>query len=195
MSPAGTSKFGPICLHNSVIKLWQNLIISLSDFPLGLKSEPPLPPPIGKPVKEFLNICSNPRNFIMLKLTDGWNLSPPLYGPIALLNCTRNPLLTWTFPLSSTQGTLNIICLSGSTILPNIFCFIYSGCLTNTGSNECSTSSIVWWNSLSPIFLAFTWFIIFSIVSLACASIVFPNTSLFSNPILIAPFYIKAPFK
>ena len=21
--------------------------------------------------------------------TDGWNLKPPLYGPIALLNCTR----------------------------------------------------------------------------------------------------------
>ena len=22
-------------------------------------------------------------------ITDGWNLRPPLYGPIALLNCTR----------------------------------------------------------------------------------------------------------
>ena len=77
---------GPICLYNSVIKLWQNLIISLSDFPFGSKSEPPLPPPIGSPVNEFLNICSNPRNFIILKLTDGWNLSPPLYGPIAELN-------------------------------------------------------------------------------------------------------------
>ena len=39
-----------------------------------------------KQVKEFLNICSNPKNLIILKFTDGWNLSPPLYGPIAELN-------------------------------------------------------------------------------------------------------------
>ena len=34
-------------------------MISKSLLPLGSKSLPPLPPPIGKPVKEFLNICSN----------------------------------------------------------------------------------------------------------------------------------------
>ena len=78
ISPAGTSVFGPICLDSSVINDWQNFITSLSDFPLGLKSEPPFPPPIGKVVKEFLNICSNPKNFKIDKLTDGWNLRPPL---------------------------------------------------------------------------------------------------------------------
>ena len=36
-------------------------MISLSDLPFGSKSEPPLPPPIGRPVSEFLNICSNPK--------------------------------------------------------------------------------------------------------------------------------------
>ena len=47
------------------LKLWQNAITSRSDLPLGSKSEPPLPPPIGSPVREFLNICSNPRNLIL----------------------------------------------------------------------------------------------------------------------------------
>ena len=40
-------------------------------------------------VRLFLKICSKPRNFITDRLTEGWNLKPPLYGPIALLNCTR----------------------------------------------------------------------------------------------------------
>ena len=79
----------PIYLESSVIKLWQNAITSLSDFPLGSKFEPPLPPPIGRPVREFLKICSKPKNLRIPWFTDGWNLKPPLYGPIALLNCTR----------------------------------------------------------------------------------------------------------
>ena len=41
---------------------WQKRMISPSDLPDGSKSEPPLPPPIGRPVKEFLKICSKPRN-------------------------------------------------------------------------------------------------------------------------------------
>ena len=61
-------------------------MISRSDFPLGSKSEPPLPPPIGKPVSAFLKICSNPRNLMILKFTERCSLRPPLYGPIALLN-------------------------------------------------------------------------------------------------------------
>ena len=36
------------------MKAWQNLITSISDFPLGSKSAPPFPPPIGNPVNEFL---------------------------------------------------------------------------------------------------------------------------------------------
>ena len=71
MSPAGTSVSGPMCLHNSVIKDWQKLMTSLSDFPLGSKSEPPFPPPIGSVVKLFLNTCSNPKNFKIPKFTDG----------------------------------------------------------------------------------------------------------------------------
>ena len=93
MSPAGTSVCGPICRNSSVMKLWQKRMTSASLFPLGSKSDPPLPPPIGSVVSEFLKICSNPRNFRMLKFTLGWNRSPPLYGPIALLNSIRYPRL------------------------------------------------------------------------------------------------------
>ena len=94
MSPAGTSVLGPIILHNSNINAWQKRIISVSDFPLGLKSEPPFPPPIGSVVKAFLNICSNPKNFKILKFTLGCKRIPPLYGPNALLYCTLCPKFT-----------------------------------------------------------------------------------------------------
>ena len=60
------------------MKLWQNRMISSSDRPLGSKSDPPLPPPMGRPVSAFLKICSNPRNFTMPTFTDGWNRRPPL---------------------------------------------------------------------------------------------------------------------
>ena len=105
ISPAGTSVSGPMCLKSSVIKDWQKRITSESDFPLGSKSDPPLPPPIGNPVRLFLKICSNPRNLIMLRFTVGWKRRPPLYGPRALLNWTRKPRLTWVTPLSSCHGT------------------------------------------------------------------------------------------
>lgn len=42
-----------------------------------------------RPVRAFLKICSKPKNLRMERLTVGWNLSPPLYGPKAELNCTR----------------------------------------------------------------------------------------------------------
>ena len=90
--PAGTSISGPMFLHNSSMNAWQNLMISPSDFPLGLKSEPPLPPPIGNVVRAFLNVCSKPRNFKIEGFTEGWKRRPPLYGPIALLNCTLYPV-------------------------------------------------------------------------------------------------------
>jgi hypothetical protein len=57
---------------------WQNRMISASERPLGSKSEPPLPPPIGIPVRAFLKTCSKPRNLMMLRLTDGWKRRPPL---------------------------------------------------------------------------------------------------------------------
>lgn len=57
---------------------WQKRMISASDLPLGSKSAPPLPPPMGMPVRAFLKICSKPRNFTMPRLTEGWKRSPPL---------------------------------------------------------------------------------------------------------------------
>ena len=84
MSPAGTSVSGPMWRNSSLMKLWQKRMTSLSDLPLGLKSEPPLAPPMGSVVSEFLKTCSKARNFRMLRVTDGWNRSPPLYGPMAL---------------------------------------------------------------------------------------------------------------
>ena len=71
------------------MKAWQKRMTSASDLPRGLKSEPPLAPPIGSIVSAFLKICSKPKNFRMLRLTLEWNLKPPLYGPSALLNWTR----------------------------------------------------------------------------------------------------------
>ena len=37
------------------MKDWQKRMISPSERPFGSKSEPPLPPPIGRPVNAFLN--------------------------------------------------------------------------------------------------------------------------------------------
>ena len=71
MSPAGTSVLCPICRYSSVIKAWQKRMISLSDFPLGSKSDPPFPPPIGRVVSEFLNTCSKAKNFKILAFTEG----------------------------------------------------------------------------------------------------------------------------
>ena len=46
-------------------------MISLSDLPLGSKSEPPFPPPIGSVVNEFLKTCSKAKNFKILAFTVG----------------------------------------------------------------------------------------------------------------------------
>ena len=71
MSPAGTSVSGPMWRASSVMKLWQKCMTSLSLFPFGSKSDPPLPPPIGSVVSEFLSTCSKARNFRMPRFTDG----------------------------------------------------------------------------------------------------------------------------
>src|SRR3546814_3782394 len=75
-------------------------IISASERPRGLKSDPPLPPPIGSPVRAFLKVCSKPRNLMIPTLTDGWKRKPPLYGPTAELNWPRNPRLMRRRPRS-----------------------------------------------------------------------------------------------
>ena len=48
-----------MCLQSSVMKAWQKRMTSLSDLPLGSKSQPPLPPPIGSVVRLFFKICMN----------------------------------------------------------------------------------------------------------------------------------------
>ena len=50
----------------------------MTTLTLGSKSEPPLPPPMGSVVSEFLKICSNPRNLTIDSVTVGWNRSPPV---------------------------------------------------------------------------------------------------------------------
>ena len=60
------------------MKLWQKRMTSPSDLPFGSKSEPPLPPPMGRVVRLFFRVCSKPRNFITEAVTEGWKRRPPL---------------------------------------------------------------------------------------------------------------------
>ena len=55
---------------SSVMKLWQNAMISLSDFPFGSKSEPPLPPPMGGLSGSSEHLFKT-RNLMMPRLTEG----------------------------------------------------------------------------------------------------------------------------
>ena len=71
MSPAGTSVSGPMWRKSSRTSAWQKRITSPSLLPLGSKSEPPLPPPMGRVVSAFLKVCSKARNFRIDRLTDG----------------------------------------------------------------------------------------------------------------------------
>mmetsp|Transcript_19807 Transcript_19807/g.55059 ORF Transcript_19807/g.55059 Transcript_19807/m.55059 type:complete len:212 (-) Transcript_19807:525-1160(-) len=138
MSPAGTSVSAPMCLLSSVMKDWQKRITSPSERPLGSKSEPPLPPPRGRVVSEFLRICSNPRNLMTERFTEGWNLRPPLYGPRVEENCTRKPRLTCVAPSSSTHGTRKTIIRSGSAMRSKTA--MNSGRLAKTGAMVSITS-------------------------------------------------------
>ncbi len=150
MSPAGTSVCSPMWRCSSVMKDWQNRMISRSDLPAGSKSEPPLPPPIGMPVSEFLKICSKPRNLTIPRYTEGWKRSPPLYGPSAELNSTRNPRLTCTTPASSIHGTRKMIWRSGSQRRCMTPASTYWGWRCTTGPSASNTSDTAWWNSASP---------------------------------------------
>lgn len=111
---------------------------SRSDLPFGSKSAPPLPPPIGNVESEFLRIYSKPKNLRIERLTDGWNLRPPLYGPIAELYYTLKPRLISTSPLSLIHGTLKMITLSGSNILSKIG--IYFGSASRIGVSDSKIS-------------------------------------------------------
>ncbi|MNL41760.1 hypothetical protein D3C87_1641830 [compost metagenome] len=98
MSPAGTSTSAPMCRYSSLMKAWQKRMTSASLLPFGSKSEPPLPPPMGNEVSEFLKVCSKARNFSTPRFTEGWKRKPPLYGPMALFIWMRKPRLTCTLP-------------------------------------------------------------------------------------------------
>ena len=50
---------------------WQKRITSASLLPLGSKSLPPLPPPMGSVVSAFLKHCSKARNLRIDKFTLG----------------------------------------------------------------------------------------------------------------------------
>ena len=76
---------------------------------------------MGRPVRLFLKVCSKARNFSTLSVTDGWKRMPPLYGPIELLFCTRQPRCTRILPLSSSQQTRNEITRSGSAMRRRIW--------------------------------------------------------------------------
>ncbi len=136
MSPAGTSVYSPMWRCSSVMNDWQKRMTSSSERPFGSKSEPPLPPPIGMPVSAFLKTCSKPRNLTMPSVVDGWNRSPPLYGPRALLNSTRKPRLICTSPRSSVHGTRKMICRSGSQMRSSSFCALVLRVLRDDGPDD-----------------------------------------------------------
>lgn len=129
------------------MKAWQKRIISRSDLPLGLKSLPPLAPPSISPVSAFLKACSNPKNFRADKLIPLSNLSPPLYGPRAELNCTLIPWFISISPSSFSHTTRNFMIFSGSTIRSNIRCFSYLLSLSSSKDIEPKTSAAAWMNS------------------------------------------------
>jgi len=78
LTPAAKRTSASSCLLSSVMNDMQNRRISLSDLPFGSKSDPPFPPPIERPVKAFLKVCSNPKNFNTERLTEGCKRRPPL---------------------------------------------------------------------------------------------------------------------
>ena len=81
-------------------------MISAFDFPLGLKSEPPLPPPIGNVVSEFLNVCSKAKN---LRIEFGGSLIRPEatgYGNVYFL---LQMLKTRNIDIKD-----KVVCVSGS---------------------------------------------------------------------------------
>jgi hypothetical protein len=89
MSPAGTSRLAPMCLLSSVMNAWQKRMTSPSLLPLGSKSAALAAPhrQAGQAVLE--DLLEREELEDALTVTVGWKRSPPLYGPIALVNWTR----------------------------------------------------------------------------------------------------------
>ena len=81
MSPAGTSVSDPMWRNSSLTNAWQKRMTSPGLRPLGSKSEPPLPPPIGSVVSAFLKVCSKARNLRIDRLTRRMEAQAALVGP------------------------------------------------------------------------------------------------------------------
>ena len=75
---------------------------------------------------------------------------------MALFISMRKPFWIWISPLSSTQGTRNMMTRSGSMMRSRILASRYLGWRARTGSSDSATSWTAWWNSSSPWFLATT---------------------------------------
>ena len=88
-------------------------------------------------------LCREPRSFYQVQLLPFWNYSEIIANKKVLCEIVANIALFIPIVFFLTVLLRNIT-LNRENIVVLIFCFIYSGCLTNTGSNECSTSSIVW---------------------------------------------------
>ena len=74
----GNVGIGPMWRYSSVMKLWQKRITSLSLLPLGSKSEPPLPPPMGRVVRRVLEDLLEGEELQDAQVHRGWKRSPPL---------------------------------------------------------------------------------------------------------------------
>ncbi len=66
---------------------------------------------------------------------------------MALLNSMRKPRFTWMLPLSSTQGTRNMMVRSGSTMRSRSILPLYLGFASMKGITISATSCTAWRNS------------------------------------------------
>jgi hypothetical protein len=107
-SGAGTSTFGPMASAMPRMNARDNRSSSASDRSFGSTCTPPLPPPKGMFMSAVFHVMSMAKHRTSSKETVGWNRSPPLNGPRALLCCTRYPLNTLKPPPSMGTRTWTV---------------------------------------------------------------------------------------
>jgi len=78
----------------------KNRMTSMSDFPLASKSAPPLPPPIGRPVRQLFKNLFRTQELMMAGRDRRMKTQPALIRPSALFICTRKPRFTCIWPFS-----------------------------------------------------------------------------------------------
>ena len=123
-------------------------------FPFGSKSDPPLPPPIGRPVKTFLKICSNPRNFKIPWLTVGWKRSPPLWDLQSWIEHGNHGLLDVSFTVNPRNTERNYafrFCNTSQDVFFDVFRMFFKNRF-----QVLRNSSTAWRNSASWPLRAFT---------------------------------------